>query len=388
MRTQVRHQQRQLDSLNRPNDPGLVRKVLACTVLCIFAAAAVLAILLAHGIETLLKASVIVQNDQWAVYLSQATQLLSGILLLLITVRFSVSMRAIRRLIEAYIQGAGVREEEDVLSALEAEAVAVDEALSPRPLSGALGRCDGGLISDDAAPAQVACHGEHVGAHDSPGVLRPTARPSGHAVVAIIALCAANALLMSVTASAAVLSSPLSALLLYSVGARVLEMLLIGAILRSTRRLDVPPVDDRRDGSSRSLTETGIPAGDIPSKGATGSLEGIQAPQLQANKLATDENYLVLRSRTTECVQPSRKLENSLGCDQHTVWAYNKKWPWVFTPSGDVQAKHDEVNRTSVDNGRLGTSLTELGTTAPQYDKCRNDSPNDDSTDSGLQYFT
>lgn len=265
MQRRVRQMQRsQLDDLNRPNTPGVIRKFLAHTNICIGAASVLLSILLTKSIAIQARPA-LTNNNAWLHYISQVVQFISGFLLLLIALRFVSSTRSLRRLISAYsmhIQRDIVRQV-NLLTALESgEVLAADaaprsqfsqhDAQTARPLNRSLSCTDNsGAIHDEVdqfnqlnsqqqhnhqqyqqhQQQQIdEFHGE--GAH-TPILLSsyPTTT-----VVAGTLLCVVNALLACATAISEVLSTPIVSLFMYSVGARLAEIILVGAILCSIGR--------------------------------------------------------------------------------------------------------------------------------------------------------
>lgn len=455
MQRQVRYLQGRLDLLNRPNTPGFVRRFFAHTNFCVGAASVLLAILLTKSIVTLARPAW-TNNYGWLHYISQAVQFISGFLLFLIALAFVPSMRSLHNLITTYMQEDSVRQvaEEDVLSELEAEGLAADEALSTRRQRGArllhsdLIRSDHALFLDEENPpvqqrqqrgAAGGPHGLHnvadAGGTAGEHTLQPSS-PSATVFEAIL-LCVANALLVCVTAISVVLRTPFIALLLYSLGARLVEILLVSVILRSIAResrllpgTSSPPIMSPTSAQPLTgfTTKNVVPmqsalattAGDVPSAAGTSypnpsfddsagdSVHMEHAPpplQRGVVHIASRENISpALTTRSSGLGPPpssaparyhpppsspavaagASRGAGRNGTDDRApgaaVRAYNKRWPWIFTPSNDIPSRKVETDapkRVKVKSFSAPAS----------YDKCRNDSPDDDSTDSGLQYF-
>lgn len=386
MRAQVRNLQHQLECLERSNSPGVVRTAVSSIQLVVCAGVAMMLVLTAATTLTLLQLHGVAEHMPWERFVSQAVQLTCAIIILLITVRFVTAVRSIKRLIFEYILRAGIRQEEDVLSALEAEVQAADVILSPRQHNGSLNRCDVGLITEEAfaggvvTPKKFHCSESLRGNH-------ATSALTGGA--AVIALCVMNALVMVLTASAVALRTPLSALLLYSIGARVLELLLVETILNS---IDTDHHSEARQSTRESpivpemvgayanayLTADQIGAGSSePTCVVQANKEQMQRKDPALHKVSA------FAQKSTSGTRLCQVESAAQGCKN----VYNKKWPWIFTPSGDVPAEQEQAPPDAAPSSNAHTVQDGSLRSPAAYHNCRNDSPGDDSTDSGVRYF-
>ena len=194
----------------------------------------------------------------------------------------------------------------------------------------------------------------------------------------VIAILFTSAALVIVTTIPQTLTTAIAAFLLYSVLARVTEILLVIVILHKSidMRVFVHAQDDHANVPEHSILSSTHDCDN--GNNATGNAPPLPCRQVLSlrtlgpqQRINTDNQH---KNNHNEALPSCSDLTEQSNIDR-TVW--NKKWPWVATPSNDIAAQvaeHVHNNNSAI----LHSQPLQL---------VAGDSGSEDSTDSSGTYF-